>query len=110
VGVPVDIHGVPFQADLIILGTKGLDVILGMNWMSKYNRHIDCTKKAISITNSEGVPIEYITTMPSRKAYYKKAISGTTLDQVPVVCKYPDVFPEEFPVCLLIGISSSLLS
>jgi hypothetical protein len=97
VGVPVDIHGVPFQADLIILDTKGLDVILGMNWMSKYNGHIDCAKKAISITNSEGIPVEHVATMPSRKAYYKKAISGPTLDQVPVVCEYPDVFPEELP-------------
>jgi hypothetical protein len=34
--VPVDIHGVPFQANLIILGTKGLDVVLGIDWMSKY--------------------------------------------------------------------------
>jgi hypothetical protein len=97
VGVSVDIHGVPFQAELIILGTKGLDVILGMNWMSKYNGHIDCTKKAISITNSEGIPVEHVATMASRKAYYKKAISGPTLDQVPMVCEYPDVFPEDLP-------------
>jgi hypothetical protein len=106
VGVPVYIHGVPFQADLIVLGTKGLDVILGMNWMSKYNGHIDCTKKAISITNRGGIPVEHIATMPSCKANYKKAISGPTLDQVPVVCKYPDVFLKSCPVCLLIGISS----
>jgi hypothetical protein len=33
--------------------------------------------------------------MPSCKAYYKKSVSGPTLDQVPVVCEYPDVFPEE---------------
>jgi hypothetical protein len=35
--------------------------------------------------------------MPSCKAYYKKSVSGPTLDQVPVVCEYPDVFPEELP-------------
>jgi hypothetical protein len=35
--------------------------------------------------------------MPSRKAYYKKSVSGPTLDQVPVVCEYPDVFREELP-------------
>jgi hypothetical protein len=33
--------------------------------------------------------------MPSRKAYYKKSVSGPTLDQVLVVCEYPDIFPEE---------------
>jgi hypothetical protein len=97
VDVPIDIHGVPFQANLIILGTKGLDVILGMDWMSKYQGHIDCTRKAITIANSDGVQIEHIATMPSRKTYYKKSISGPTLDQVSVVCEYPNVFPKELP-------------
>jgi hypothetical protein len=49
------------------------------------------------VTNSDGIQIEHIATMPSRKAYYKKSVSGRTLDQVSVVCEYPDVFPEELP-------------
>jgi hypothetical protein len=35
--------------------------------------------------------------MPSYKAYYKKSVSGPTLDQVPVVCEYLDVFPKDLP-------------
>jgi hypothetical protein len=96
-GVPVVIHGASFQANLIILGTKGLDVVLGMDWMSKYQGHIDCARKSITVTNSEGIQVEHVATMPSRKAYYKKSVSRPTLDQVPVVCEYPDVFPEELP-------------
>jgi hypothetical protein len=95
--VLVELHGVHFEADLIILGTNGLDVVLGMDWMSKYQGCIDCARKAITVTNSDGVQIEHIATMPSRKAYYKKSIAGPTLDQVPVVCEYPNVFPEELP-------------
>jgi hypothetical protein len=49
------------------------------------------------MTNSEGVKIEHIATMLSRKAYYKKSVSGPTLDKVPMVCEYPNVFPEELP-------------
>jgi hypothetical protein len=49
------------------------------------------------MTSSDGIQIEHIATMPSHKAYYKKSVSGPTLDQVPVVCEYPDVFPEELP-------------
>jgi hypothetical protein len=101
---------VHFQADPIILGTKGLDVVLGMDWMSKYQGHIDCTRKSITVTSSDGIQIEHIATMPSRKAYYKKSVSGPTLEQVPVVCEYPDVFPEELPGMPLTGILSSLLS
>jgi hypothetical protein len=70
-GVPVVIHGVSFQANLIILGKKDLDVVLGMDWMSNYQGHIDCARKSITVTNSEGIQIEHIATMPSRKAYYK---------------------------------------
>jgi hypothetical protein len=40
--IPVELYGEKFQADLIVLGTKGLDVVLGMAWMSKYQGHIDC--------------------------------------------------------------------
>jgi hypothetical protein len=75
-GVPVVIHGASFQANLIILGTKGLDVVLGMDWMSKYQGHIDCARKSITVTNGEGIQVEHIATMPSRKAYYKKSVSG----------------------------------
>jgi hypothetical protein len=65
--------------------------------MSKYQGYIDCARKSITVTNSDGIQIEHIATMPSHKAYYKKSVSGPTLDQVPVVCEYPDVFPEELP-------------
>jgi hypothetical protein len=55
VDVLIDIHGVPFQANLIILGTKSLDVVLGMDWISKYHGHIDYTRKAITVTNSDAI-------------------------------------------------------
>jgi hypothetical protein len=109
-GVPVVIHVAYFQANLIILGTKGLDVVLGMDWMSKYQGHIDCARKSITITNSEGIQVEHIATMPSRKAYYKKSVSRPTLDQVPVVCEYPMSSPKSCQVCPPTGILSSLLS
>jgi hypothetical protein len=63
--------------------------------MSKYQGHIDCARKSIAVTNSDGIRIEHVATMPSCKAYYKKFVSGPTLDQVPVVYEYLDVFPEE---------------
>jgi hypothetical protein len=103
--VLVELYGEKFQADLIV--PKGLDVVLGMDWMSKYQGHIDCSRKAITVTSTSGVQIEHVATMPSRKSYYKKSVSGPTLDQVPVVCEYPDVFPEELPGMPLTGISSS---
>jgi hypothetical protein len=31
IDVPIDIHGESFKANLIILGIKGLDMVLGMD-------------------------------------------------------------------------------
>jgi hypothetical protein len=95
--IPIVIQGVPFQAELIVLGAKGLEVILGMDWMTKYKGMIDCARKAISITSSEGEEVEYVATVHSSRDYCKKSVSEPTLEEVPVVCEYPDVFPEELP-------------
>ena len=38
----LEIGGHSFPADLIVLDSQGLDVIIGMDWMSKYDGQIDC--------------------------------------------------------------------
>ena len=38
--VSLEIKGEKFPADLIVLGTQGIDVILGMNWLAKYHGQI----------------------------------------------------------------------
>jgi predicted aspartyl protease len=34
--VSVEIRGIEFHVNLIVMGTQGIDVILGMNWLDKY--------------------------------------------------------------------------
>ena len=92
--MPIDIKGKTFHADLIVLGSQGIEVVLGMNWMTKYKGVIDCTKKSISMTSSDGEEITYTATKPSSKIHCHASIANTTLEQVPVVCEYPDVFQE----------------
>jgi hypothetical protein len=48
--VSILIRGVEFLANLIVLESKGIDVILGMDWLSKHNGQIDCAKKAVKLT------------------------------------------------------------
>ena len=95
--VPIDIHGKLFHVDLIVLGEQGLEVILGMDWMVKYKGHIDCVRRAITITASDGELVKHVATLPSSQALCKKSVTETTLDKVPIVCEYPEVFPEELP-------------
>jgi hypothetical protein len=47
-GVPIVIQGEFFEAELIVLGAQGLEVILGMDWMTKYQGIIDCARKVIT--------------------------------------------------------------
>src|SRR4051812_35526646 len=53
--VPIRIHGIDLYANIIVLGTKSLKVVLGMDWMSKHKVLIDCAKKAITMTSTTGV-------------------------------------------------------
>jgi hypothetical protein len=38
--VTITIRGVDFPSNLILLDSKGIDIILGMEWLSKYDRVI----------------------------------------------------------------------
>jgi hypothetical protein len=55
------IKGVDFVANLIVLESKGIDVILRMDWLSKYKALIDCAKKSVRMTTPEEKEIEFIT-------------------------------------------------
>jgi hypothetical protein len=46
--------GVEFLANLIVLESKGIVVIQGMDWLSKHNGLIDYAKKAVRLTPSSG--------------------------------------------------------
>jgi hypothetical protein len=51
--VNLKIRGIYFVANLIFLELKGIDVILGMDWLSKHKVLIDCAKKSVRLTTSE---------------------------------------------------------
>jgi hypothetical protein len=45
--ISITIKGLDFLANLIVLDSKGIDIILGMDWLRKYDRVILCAKRAI---------------------------------------------------------------
>jgi hypothetical protein len=85
-------------------------MVLEMDWMSKYQGHIDCARKSITVTNSDGIQIEHIATMPSRKAYYKKSVLDQPSTKFQWYVNTRMFSPKSCQVCPLTGISSSLLS
>jgi hypothetical protein len=52
---------VDFVANLIVLESKSIDVIVGMDWLSKRKVLIGCTKKSVKLTTPEGKEMEFVT-------------------------------------------------
>jgi hypothetical protein len=89
-------------ANLIVLELKGIDVILGMDWLSKHNGLIDCAKKAVRLTPSSGKEMEYVAeNLVTDKAASNRMVlnqldAASTMD-IRSVFEFPDVFLEELP-------------
>jgi hypothetical protein len=47
-------YGQEFCANFVVLGSKGIDIILGMGWLSKVDAVIQCAKRSVLLTSPEG--------------------------------------------------------
>jgi hypothetical protein len=83
---------------LIILPSQHLDVILGMDWLSKHQGTIDCARRMITLNTRNGGEME-VKIGPFRPAAGDQSsiLASLSLKETPVVSEYPDVFPEELP-------------
>jgi hypothetical protein len=113
--VNLKIRRVDIVINLIVLELKGIDVILEMDWLSKYKVLIDCAKKSVNLTTSEGKEMEFVTEPVVTTKGVANRVKVNHLDasqgsEMPVVNEFPDVFPEELPGMPLIETSSLLLS
>ena len=115
----VKIGDVIIPADLILLDMHGFDVILGMDWLSGHHATMDCFNKTISFKlHRTSLEVEFhgekrvsqasvISTLSAVKllrsgcegfiAFITEDKQSHGVEQIPVVCKFPYVFPEEIP-------------
>jgi hypothetical protein len=100
--VNILIRGVEFLANRIVLESKGIDVILRMDWLSKHKGIINCAKKAVRLTTSSGKEVEYVAeNLVTDKAASNRIVlnhldAASALD-IRTVSEFPDVFLEELP-------------
>jgi hypothetical protein len=100
--VNLKIRGVDFVANLIVLESKGIDVILGMDWLSKHKVLINYAKKSVKLTTLEGKEIEFVVesvvTVKGVANHVKvNQLEASQGSRVPMVNEFLDVFPEELP-------------
>jgi hypothetical protein len=84
------------------LELKGIDVIHGMDRLSKHKVLIDCTKKSIKMTTLDEKELEFVEEpiVTTKGVANRAKVNQMEVSQgfgVPVVNVFPNVFPEELP-------------
>jgi hypothetical protein len=95
--VPIQLGNKVVKTDLVLLPLEGMDIILGMDWMTKHKVLLDISSRVIEIDSPcDGATTLYL----PQKEYLYSCVYATTnikLEDIPIVCEYPDVFPNDLP-------------
>jgi hypothetical protein len=85
------------KTNLVLLPLEGIDIILGMDWMTKHKVLLDISSRVIEIDS----PYNGATTLylPQQEYFYSCVYATTDikLEDISIVCEYPDVFPDDLP-------------
>ena len=65
--------------------------------MGRHDATIQCAKRTILLTSSSGEKIELVCTLPSAAEGSVHQLDDKSLEDIKVVCDYPDMFPDELP-------------
>ena len=106
-----------FLADLIVLGNRDFDIVLGMDWLSRHKANLDCYKKEVRLVQPEEPSVIFwgirreiapslINAMTAWKMLRKgcygylefvvdRRQEGTRLEDIPIVKEFLDVFPDD---------------
>ncbi|RVW85873.1 Retrovirus-related Pol polyprotein from transposon 17.6 [Vitis vinifera] len=84
--------------DLVLLDLQDFDVILGMDWLASYHASVDCFEKRVTFS----IPALRASSLLKKgcQGFLASVMSNESdlkLEDIPIVRKYPDVFPEDLP-------------
>jgi hypothetical protein len=82
------------SANLMVLDTKGIDVILGMETLAKWGVRIDCAQRTVLLSAPDGQEVTVGATEPSEFLHQMEA---RPTDGIRVVSEFLDVFPDDLP-------------
>nr|CAE04199.2 OSJNBa0011E07.8 [Oryza sativa Japonica Group] len=96
IDVPIRIRDVVFPSNLMVLVPQTLDVILGMDWLTKNRGVIDCRRREVTLTTPWGSGMRATMDQDPRLT---KRVGGIftmlPMKGMPIVQRFPDVFPED---------------
>jgi hypothetical protein len=94
--VEVVIQDHTFYGDLTVLPSHGIDVILAMDWITAHKGVISTSPRLVTPVHPDGTRVTF-EPMKSRDIPAVYSLHTKAISDVPVVCEYEDVFPEELP-------------
>ncbi|GJS55703.1 putative reverse transcriptase domain-containing protein [Tanacetum coccineum] len=78
----------PFEIDVMPMKLGSFDVVIGMDWLSKYHAKILCDEKVVHIPiHGETLIIRVM----------ENKLDEKRLEDIPIVKEFSDVFPEDLP-------------
>jgi hypothetical protein len=95
--VPIKFGSLMVRTTLLILGLDSVDIILGTDWLSRHQAVLDIAARAIEIHSPTcGETTLYLPNQGCTRSCAFTMIESP-VEKIPVVCDYPDVFPDELP-------------
>nr|GEW94967.1 reverse transcriptase domain-containing protein [Tanacetum cinerariifolium] len=88
-GATLSLLNKPFEIDLMPIKLGSFDVVIGMDWLSKYHAKFLCDEKVVHI------PIDGMSNFYSPSNGEK--VRRKWLEDIPVVREFLEVFPEDLP-------------
>jgi hypothetical protein len=84
------------------MGTQGLDVILGMNWLYKNKATVSCDKRTVKLVSPSGKEVVtklYLPELEEGACHYLLVDDkeANPIKDIRTVSEFPDVFPKELP-------------
>jgi hypothetical protein len=100
--IRIEIRGIDFPADLVVMGTQWLDVILGMKWLYKNQATVSCDKRTVKLVSLSGKEVVTKLYLPKLEegAYHYLSVDNkeaNPIEDIRIVSEFLDVFPEELP-------------
>nr|GEV17834.1 hypothetical protein [Tanacetum cinerariifolium] len=93
-GFPLNFMNHPFNIDLMPVPLDSFDVIIGMDWLTKYHGVIICDEKIVCVPFGRDMDVmSFWHTLPRRKP--KTSRRRSDFEDVPIVRDFLKVFPED---------------
>jgi hypothetical protein len=94
----INIEGREYTSHLVVLPSLGIDVILGMNWMSGHGVLIDTSTHVVMLRDPIN-NVAFLVQLPHDLALHHVAnvVLAKAIADVPIVCEFLDVFLDDLP-------------